>query len=425
VYPGDAGVPAGTYDTDKNNFAPRLALAWDPSGDGKTSVRAAWGVFYDALPGQGDFFQNAVLAPPFNPLLQRDSPPDSFSFRDPLAGFGGGATGFPPGIIFIGWSSDEFKTPSYQHFNLTVQRQLRDNVAAEIGYVGSRGSNLPIFIEVNPGVIPPGGTSATGRVYPAFSLVRPTFTRAKSWYDSLQASVRMRPTNGFSVLAAYTWGHAIDHISGLNIGNADQRRPILPAEIGNDASFDAVLAREKGDAFFDVRHRFVFSFGIELPRLDGESGLTKAVLGGWQLNGIIQARTGSPFTIYDASSSAQFLTNRPDQVCDPNGGPQTVDEWFDTSCFVRRSRPETAERPGDVGRNTVRGPGFNRVDLSLLKNFDFGGSKRLQLRLEAFNVFNRANFRNPASVIGSSGFGEITSTNGDGRIIQIGAKFIF
>ena len=123
VYPGDAGVPAGTYDTDENNFAPRLAVVWDPWGDGRTSVRAGWGIFYDSLPGQGDFFQNAVLAPPFNPLLQLDAPPTEVSLVDPLANLSGEPSRFPPGIIFIGWGSN-FTTPSYQHFNLTAQRQF-------------------------------------------------------------------------------------------------------------------------------------------------------------------------------------------------------------------------------------------------------------------------------------------------------------
>ena len=155
VYPGDAGVPAGTYDRDDNNFAPRLAVAWDPWGNGKTSVRAGWGIFHDSLPGQGDFFQNSVLAPPFNPILQVDAPPTVVSLADPLANVAGGPTQFPPGIIFIGWGSD-FTTPSYQHYNLTVQRQLGQNMGLEVGYVGSKGKNLPIFMEVNPRLVAPG-----------------------------------------------------------------------------------------------------------------------------------------------------------------------------------------------------------------------------------------------------------------------------
>ncbi len=421
VYPGDEGVPRSTTDTDKNNIAPRLALAWDPTGDGRTSVRAGWGIFYDTLPGQGDFFQNAVLAPPFNPLLQINSPPASLSLRDPLSGFSGGSTGFPPGIIFIGWGSD-FTTPSYQHYNLTVQRQLGNNVGVEVGYVGSRGKNLPIFIETNPRVVQADG-SVGGRLFPAFSLVRPTFTVAKSWYDSLQASVRMRPTNGINFLASYTWGHSQDHVSGLNIGGED--RPSLAVDQNDPASIDRALAYEKGDSLFDVRHRFVLSFGIELPRMEDESGFAKAVLGGWQINGIFQAQTGSPFTAYAAGDTQLGLTDRAEQICDPNDGPKTADEWFATDCFRARSRPEQLAGLSNQGRNTVRGPGFSRVDLSLFKNFYFGGAKTLQLRVEAFNVFDRVNLGTPRFDIGPSNFGRITSTNGDARIIQLGVKFLF
>ena len=234
VYPGDAGVPDGTYETDTNNVAPRLGVVWDPTGTGKSSLRGAWGIFYDALAGQGDFFQNGVLAPPFTPLLEVNSPPAPLTLANPLAAVSGGAVDFPPGLIFIGWGTD-FQTPYAQHYNLTWQQQIGANLGAELGYVGSRGYHLPIFMEVNPGLYVPGQTTPGARLYPAFSLVRPTFSVARSWYDSLQASLRMRPVHGMNFLASYTYGHAIDHVSGLNIGG--EQRPVLPVTIG-DRSLD-------------------------------------------------------------------------------------------------------------------------------------------------------------------------------------------
>ena len=123
VYPGDPGVPRGTYATDKNNFAPRFGAVWDPQGDGRTTIRGAWGIFYDALAGQGDFFQNGVLAPPFTPLVEVNSPPASITIANPLNAITGGATLFPPGLTIIGWGED-FQTPYAYHFNLTVQRQV-------------------------------------------------------------------------------------------------------------------------------------------------------------------------------------------------------------------------------------------------------------------------------------------------------------
>jgi outer membrane receptor protein involved in Fe transport len=419
VYPGDEGVPRGTYETDKNNFAPRFGLAWDPTGSGRSSLRAAWGIFYDVLAGQGDFFQNGVLAPPFTPLLEVNAPPAPLTLRDPMSAVGGGANLFPPGLIFIGWGED-FKSPSAHHFNVTWQQELGNTFGAEVGYVGSRGKNLPIFIEVNPGVYVPGQTTPGARLFPAFSLVRPTFSEAKSWYDSVQASVRMRETHGMSFLVSYTLGHAQDHVSGLNIGG--ENRPVLPVTIGDEASVERALEFEKGDALFDVRQRFVVSFNAELP--GPREGALGYLLGGWQVNGIVQTQTGFPFTVIDPVTSIRYLTNRPDVTCDPNeDAPRTVDQWFNTSCFVRRPVAQTAE-PGNQGRNTVRGPGFARTDLSFFKNVPFAGAHRLQFRVEAFNIFNQARFNNPGNQIGTATFGRITTAE-DGRIVQLAVKYTF
>ncbi len=423
VYPGDAGVPKGTYETDRNNFAPRLAAVWDPQGDGRTSVRAGWGIFHDSIPGQGDFFQNSVLAPPFNPLVQLDAPPAVVPLVDPLVNLEGGPTRFPPGIIFIGWGS-EFTTPNYQHYNLTVQRQIGENIGVEVGYVGSRGRNLPIFMEVNPRVVEPEQTTLGPRLFPAFSLVRPTFTVAKSRYEAWQGSVRMRPTNGLNFLLSYTYGHAQDHVSGLNIGG--EERPIVPIDLERLSTIDRALEREWGDALFDVRHRVVFSFGWDLPDLSGSSPGVRAIFGNWQVNGIIQYQTGYPFPIRVRGDDIYGLTSRPDQVCDPNNrAPNTVDKWFNTECFVPRTLAETAIRRGNAGRNIIRGPDFERVDLSLIKNVPMGADRSLQLRIEAFNAFNRINFAQPGNRIGDSDYGVITATNGDGRIVQLGVKYNF
>jgi hypothetical protein len=253
--------------------------------------------------------------------------------------------------------------------------------------------------------------------------VRPTFSVAESWYDSLQASARMRPWKGLHFLASYTLGHAVDHVSGLNIGG--EQRPVLPVEIGNERSIREALAYEKGDALFDVRHRLVVSFGAELPVPSRLGRLARQALGGWQLNGIVQWQTGFPFSVFDPVLDIRYLTNRPDRICDPNeGAPRTPQQWFRTECFVRRSLPETGERPGTAGRNTVRGPGFARTDLSLFKNVDVWNGHRLQVRIEAFNLFDQVRFGQPGNQIGTATFGMITSAE-DGRIVQLGLKYLF
>jgi hypothetical protein len=426
VYPGDAGVPRGTYHTDTNNLAPRLAMVWDPIGDGKTSIRTAWGLFYDTVPGQGDFFQNGTLAPPFQPLTQVDFPlkVSGPSFANPLQGVTGGGAAFPPGLIFIGWGPD-FTTPVVQQYNFTVQRQIGSLWGFEGGYVGSYGDHLPIFIEANPTIPVLTPAPAIGaRVFPAYSLVRPTFSVAKSWYNAFQSSLRMRPSHGFNMLASYTWSHALDDVSGLNIGG--EPRPMLPVTIGNQASFDQALAREKGSALFDVRHRFVLSFGYELPGLSKSNLATRLVLGGWQLNGIIQAQTGFPLTVIEPNNiSLTSLTNRPNSTCDANsGGARTPTQYFNTSCFQRLTLPANAGQVGNEGRNVVTGPGFTQTDLSLFKNFAIRERMQAQLRIEAFNALNHARFGQPGNMVGTPTFGVITTAS-DGRVFQMAAKFSF
>jgi outer membrane receptor protein involved in Fe transport len=260
-------------------------------------------------------------------------------------------------------------------------------------------------------------------VFPAFGLVRPTFSQAESWYDSLQASARMRPVGGLSLLASYTWSHARDHVSGLNIGG--EARPPLPVVPGDQASIDAALARQKGDALFDVRHRFVVSFAYELPAWPDRSRAGRALLAGWQVNGIVQAQTGFPLTVAEPAQSLLGLPNRPNQVCDPNeNAPRTVDRWFATDCFQRVNVAADPAAIGDAGRNTIRGPGFARTDLSLFKNVPVWRRHQLQVRIEAFNLFNQARFGQPGETVGSPTYGVITSAQ-EGRIIQLGVRYTF
>jgi hypothetical protein len=423
VYPGDPGIPRGVVPTDKNNIAPRVAVAWDPGGDGRTSIRSAFGVFYDALAGQGDFFQSGVLSPPFTPLVELNTP-TPITFADPLAAVAGPPNPFPPALTIIGWG-DDFKSPYAYHFNAGVQRQIMSRLGAEISYVGSRGYNLPIFMEVNPGVYVPGQTAAGARIMPAFALVRPTFPAARSWYDSLQTSLRMLPTRGLNFLASYTLGKTTDHVSGLNIGG--ETRPVLPVVQGDEASIERALAFEKGPALFDARHRFVISFGYALPAMEDASAMLKHVAGGWQLNGIYQAQTGFPLSVTRGTVlDIRYMTNRPDIIagCDPNDGPKTTAQWFNTACFTPLTLAQTGERPGNAGRNSVRGPGFQRTDLSIFKNFDFLTRQRIQIRIEGFNIFNQARFNQPNGTFGNATFGQITSAE-DGRVIQLGLKYIF
>ncbi len=429
VFPGDPGVPLrGGYEADRNNVGPRLGVVWDPTGRGRTAVRVGWGIFYDdVLAGVGDYFQLAGSRPPFGGLVQTNfSLTNLGSYRDPLGGRTLSAANFPPGAAFLGWSlQSPFKTPWAHHFNLTVQHQFGENVGVELGYVGSRARNLPVYLEANPGVVVPGQTTRGARVLPAFGGVRPTFSVGKSWYDALQVSARLRPTRGLNALAAYTWSHAIDfHNSGLNIG--DFTMPRLPVDLADLSTIDAALATVRGDAQFDIRHRFVLSATLELPTLAEHRAVVRHLAGGWQVNGILQVQSGSPVWVTEPVDVAlRFTANAPNRLCDPNkDAPHTVNKWFNTECFQRLSLPQDARKIGNSGRNTVNGPGFAQTDLSLFKNIRINGNHTVQLRIEAFNLFNQVRFGLPVGSIGSPLFGVIT-TAGDGRIIQLGVKYSF
>ena len=208
--------------------------------------------------------------------------------------------------------------------------------------------------------------------------------------------------------------------------SAARIRPMLPVTIGNDASIAAALAREQGSALFDVRHRFVLSFGYELPTLSNAKKAVRFTLGGWQLNGIIQTQTGFPLTVIEPNNvSLSSLTNRPNQTCNANvGGAQSATQWFNKNCFQRLTLPANAGQLGNEGRNTVRGPGFSQVDLSVFKNFSITERNRVQLRFEAFNALNQVHFGQPGGTLGSPTFGAITSA-ADGRVLQMAAKYTF
>ena len=412
VYPGDDGVPRATIRTDTNNVAPRVAAVWDVTGDGRASLRAGYGIFYDAVPGVA-VFQN-ILAPPFNPLTEIDNPP---GFADPFGGqappFGDPSQGFRTPMLIIGFDPD-FTTPYTHHFNLTFQQELRGVYGVEAGYVGSRGRNYPGYLEINPGVVKAGQTVRGARMFPDYGLVRPTYSKFDSWYDALQVSLRRRPSRGLSLLASYTLSKATDYQSAVNIG--PDPRP------QDGISLEDV----KGPALFDARHRVVVSFSYLVPAFDRGPRILRAALDGWQVNGIVQGQSGLPFTVTEPLDiGLRYQINRPNQVCDPNAGaPHRVDRWFDTSCFERLRPVADAGRFGSAPRNSVRGPGFWSTDLSLLKTIALARMHRLQLRLEAFNLFNQTRFGQPVSNIAAPNFGALTSA-GDGRVVQVGVKYLF
>ncbi len=451
LYPGDPGVPAGLIPTQKTAFAPRVGLAWDPRGDTKTVISAAYGIFYEPYyTGEGGPLQDPVSAPPYLKTLQLGFPINSFAnpFHSPDP-FG---VPFPQPMTLLVVSRN-LHLPYAQDWNLNVQRSFGENWLLQVGYVGTTGVRLPRFIEGNPAVYFPGVDGSGNpistennvnqrRLYSGCTLAQPNncvygsvgeiASIANSSYNALQTSLRKRFSHGLSFLASYTWSHSIDDVSSFNItGSASQ-----PVAGENDLAqnpFD--LAAERGPSMFDARHRLVISYQWSLPFLQHSTNWYDKVLGNWQLNGILTASSGTPFTVFDsndvslqgqAPEISGFSSNRPNVVGNPNSGPRTAAQWFNVSAFQRITQDPNSpvEQFGNEGRNAVLGPGYVNWDFSAFKNIRLTESKELQFRGELFNVLNHTNFRLPVSDIESPTFGQIQSDVSP-RVIQVALKLLF
>ena len=404
---------------DKKNFAPRVGWAWTPSAD--WSVRAGAGVFYmqDTGNPRFDMARNAAgrrqdIA---DPLLL------NLNWNAPFLGTGSNVCGVQPPLVcvqnhYVLGNMYDRKTPYMVQYVFNVQRELDANTAFEIGYLGSRSKRLERMFDANE-VTPGPGALTSRRPYPEFTKIQEIGNVAEAEYNSLAMKLTRRLNRGFSVLVGYTLAKSEDNGSGIRVLNGDALFP------QNSNCFEC----EWGLSIFDVRHRFVTTLLYELPFGEGKrwasSGPAGAVFGGWQISAIVNKSSGFPrdaaVGVDVPNTGAQ--TYRPNLVSgqDPNDGPQTVQQWFNTAAFAR---PD-AFTYGNAGRNIVIGPGIFNTDLSILKNIMFGGGKSVQLRLEAFNLFNKPIWGDPDMNMSSATYGRITTTRSPMRELQLGVKFAF
>lgn len=465
LYPGDAGVPRGLISTETTAFAPRFGVAWDPTGSAKTLISAAYGMFYEPFNnGEGGPLQDPISAPPYLKTQQLSLGPQFNSFSNPYTTPDPFSQPFPvPMTLLV--DSRNLRLPYAQDWNLNVQRSFGEAWLLQVGYVGTTGVRLPRFIEGNPTVFVPGvitNDPADGcttqtpcpisnennvnqrRLYSGCTLTSPPSVAcnygsigeiasiASSSYNALEASLRKRFSHGLSFLASYTFSHSIDDVSSFNItGSASQ-----PVAGENDLAqnpFD--LAAERGRSMFDSRHRLVLSYQWNIPFWSRPTNWYQHVLGNWQLNGILTAMTGGPFTVFDSNDNSLqgtapeitgFSANRPNLVGNPNNGPRTPQEWFNVKAFQQLQPDPTGQVQvfGDEGRNVVAGPGYFNWDFSAFKNIRITESKEVQFRGELFNILNHTNFRLPVSDISSPNFGQIQQDVGP-RVIQVALKFLF
>ncbi len=457
LYPGDRGVPAGLIQTQKNAFAPRVGLAWDPTGSAKWLVTSAYGIFYEPYyTGQGGPLQSPISAPPYLQTEQISlGPTQPLNFADPYNGNPPAPGTFATPLTNLTLASN-LRLPYTQDWDLNVQRSFGQNLLLEVGYIGTKGTRLPRFIEGNPAVYIPGVDSSGNpisttdnadqrRLYSGCTLADPPSSCqfsstglisgiASSSYNAMEASLRKRFSHGLSFLASYTYSKAIDDVSSFNISGSGS---IQVAGENDLAQNPFNLAAERGPSLFDARHRLVFSYQWSLPFWQHQEGWYQHVLGGWQLNGILTAMSGTPFTVFDSNDVSQqggapeitgFSANRPNLVAgqSPNSGPRTVGAWLNANAFARITPDPNSpvQQFGSEGRNVALGPRYTNWDFAASKNFRLTESKDLQFRAELFNILNHTNFHLPNSDISSPTFNQILAAEPP-RLVQFALKFLF
>jgi len=450
LYPGDKGVPAGLIPTFKKGFAPRIGVAWDPTGTAKWLVTSAYGIFYEPYyTGQGGPLQSPISAPPYLQTEQISlGPTQPLNFQDPYNGNPPAPNTFATPLTNLTLAPN-LPLPYAQDWDLNVQRSLGRDLLLEIGYVGTKGTKLPRFIEGNPTQYIPGKSTTDNadqrRIHSGCTLADPPSSCqfastglisgiANSSYNALEASLKKRFGHGLSFLASYTYSKAIDDVSSFNISGSGS---IQVAGENDLAQNPNNLPAERGPSLFDARHRFVFSYQWSLPFWQHQQSWYQHVLGGWQLNGIVTAMSGSPFTVFDSrDASVQggapeitgFSANRPNLVVgqNPNNGPRTVGAWLNANAFSRviPDPNSPVQQFGTAGRNIALGPRYSNWDFGASKNIRLAESKELQFRAELFNILNHTNFHLPNSDISSPTFNQILKAEPP-RLVQFALKFLF
>jgi hypothetical protein len=418
---GTAGVPRSGFHSDKNNFAPRVGLAWTIGDEGNTVIRAGYGVYYDQsplAPGEALYFNapyfdfNLFFPLPGLPLTVNNPFPSFFPFS------------LPDSALAI---QRDLRTAYMQHWSASVQHQLGRRRVLEVAYVGSKGTKLLSSRDINqplPSVLPQG-LPFVPRPNPFFDDITQIESRANSRYDSLQIRLQQRLDFGLALLGSYTWSKSEDDASNFFSSAGD---PNFPQDSNN-------LRPEHGPSNFDTPHRFSLSYSYDLPfgkgkRYFSDHGWVSSILSGWQTLGIVTLQSGRPFTVallpeIDNSGTGRSVlgfgaNDRPNLAGNPNLSARTADRWFNTGAFVFPA-PGTF---GNAGRNIMRGPGFENVNASLVKNTSLTERLNLQFRAEAFNLFNHPNLNLPDNFLGSPTFGRISSAR-DPRHIQFGVKLLF
>lgn len=434
IFAGDSSRPRSLIYADRNNLAPRIGFAYRAPGVKDLTIRGAYGIFYAQDMGTG--VTNRLTSNP--PFFGYGSVTTSSDQLYTSTGFtlSSSATIARPNPIpassfvlsptatttLVSWD-DHIPTSYVQQWSLSIQKMLPWNMLAEVNYVGNHGSHLIMVGQGNQPTVLNSTTVNSRRPLAAITIAPiKTITGANaSNFEGLSAKLEKRYLHGVSFLNSLTYGHSFDLqnaaqdlCDGCGAGGTIQNNYNIPE---NYASSDN-----------DVRFRNVLTGIFELPfgknKAYVHNAIASAIIGGWAVSPVYAYQTGLPFTpamSFDAANAGTIT--RPTQLCDGNqGGAGTVTQWFNTACYVNTA----SYTFGNTRRNVLRAPGKNTLNVSLQRNFPmhFLGETNLNLRAEAFNIFNHPQFDAPGATIGNALYGRI-STAGDPRQIQLAARFTF
>jgi Carboxypeptidase regulatory-like domain/TonB-dependent Receptor Plug Domain len=420
------------YGKDFNNFAPRLAFAYDVTGKGKTVIRGGWGLFYDAFSQDvflGHLPWNCVFCPgPAYPGLGPQALVTGSVAKDPNTGVAVvPLTAGQPVYTGYGAEGDFFavdpkiRTPYVQNFNLNFQQQVGSKTVLQVGYVGSKGTKLFQFLDINQptqaqitaadlacvpdqvkGVYCPSGYGVPRTVAPNFFYLNQEKSSANSIYHALQVSLRTNGWHGLTSQANFVWSHSIDTASDLEDFEPNQAQPQNSTNPAGD----------RGNSSFDIRRRFTWNFTYQLPKMGGALSKLK---NGWGFDGVLNLQDGQPWQLNyefqgDYSGAGEGF-DRPDQISSPQYSPHNPAQYLNLAAFAApctwgnpQGNDGTADQTncvpgtrhfGNLGRNSLQGPSFKEFNFSIFKDTTLAEHVTLQLRAEFFNLLNHPNFSNP------------------------------
>jgi len=416
LYPGDGGLPFNIVGSRRDNFAPRVGIAWDVFGTGKTSIRAGAGTYFIPLT-RGITFNRFTLIQPFVVDLTVKAPNAANiwagapyngvdPFPRPMAGNLAGLKQLP----FLDYAGESalalpFKSETAEEWSFSIQQQLWRNAILEADYSGSSGSHLTTSVDSNPAIYGSGATLANTQSRLLDPLIGPINTIGDilgSNYNSLQISFLQRFSHGVSVQSYYTYSKALGSTGSEGEGSNGPRDP-----------FDYGL--DYGPLYFDLKDNWVTSMLYQPPPfLTSSSPFVRTLANGWGLTGIITVQSGPPLDLQSGvdNSLSDIGSDTPDQVgsWQISGGrskAQQIAEWFNPAAFV----PNAIGTFGNVGRDSLRSPGFWNWDMAALRSFTPREGWRVEFRASFYNIFNHANLGAPGNTQNSPSFGEILSTS--------------